>query len=162
MKKQGSIVRWDAAPAARQRRNTAREAGARRKERPATAPAPSPVAPVLLLTLAWAALIAWGVWAGRLPWLTLVAAPLLNLVTFYVYWTDKHAARNGRWRTREDTLHLLGLLGGWPGAWWAHRVLRHKSRKAAFQATYWATVLLHGAALLGWLFWLQPRGSLLS
>ncbi|WP_249931320.1 DUF1294 domain-containing protein [Ramlibacter sp. 2FC] len=147
MKRQGRTVRREAARSQAQLRKP-----------PPAAPA-VPAAPVLSLTLAWALLIAWGVWAGRLPLLTLAAAPLLNLATFYVYWTDKHAARNGRWRTREDTLHLLGLLGGWPGAWWAHQILRHKSRKAAFRQAYWATVLLHGAALLGWLFWLQPRWS---
>jgi uncharacterized membrane protein YsdA (DUF1294 family) len=87
---------------------------------------------------------------------TLFAAPLLNGVTFFIYWTDKHAAQHGRWRTKEDTLHLLALLGGWPGAWAAHQVLRHKSRKVAFRAMYWATVVLHCAALGGWLFWLRP------
>ena len=51
---------------------------------------------------------------------------------------------------------LLALLGGWPGAWAAHQVLRHKSRKVAFRAMYWATVVLHCAALGGWLFWLRP------
>lgn len=113
-------------------------------------------APVLLLMLAWAALLGWGVWADRLPVWTLFAAPLLNGVTFFIYWTDKHAAQHGRWRTKEDTLHLLALLGGWPGAWAAHQVLRHKSRKVTFRAMYWATVVLHCAALGGWLFWLRP------
>ena len=142
----------------KQGRTARREAG-RTQAQLRKPQAAAPAGPVLLLTLAWAGLIAWGVWAGRLPWFALAAAPLLNLATFYVYWSDKHAAQNGRWRTREETLHGLGLLGGWPGAWWAHQILRHKSRKAAFRRTYWATVLLHGAALVGWLFWLQPRWS---
>ena len=111
----------------------------------------------MMLMAGWAMLVLWGIWAGRLPILTLAAMPILNLLTFFVYWNDKHAARTGRWRTKEDTLHLLGLLGGWPGAWFAHQILRHKSSKAEFRATYWATVLIHCAALTGWLFWLQSK-----
>lgn len=136
------------------RQNAARRttpARPRTTREPAAAPARA--GPMLLLVLVWAALIAWGVWAGRLPLLALAAAPILNLLTFYVYWSDKHAAQQGRWRTSESSLHLLGLLGGWPGAWAAQQILRHKSRKLAFRQTYWGTVFLHCAALLGWLFW---------
>ncbi len=111
----------------------------------------------LLLMPSWAALVLWGIWAARLPIPTLAAIPILNLLTFWVYWNDKHAAQTGRWRTKEDTLHLLALLGGWPGAWFAHQILRHKSRKAEFRTTYWATVLIHCAALTGWLFWLPSE-----
>jgi uncharacterized membrane protein YsdA (DUF1294 family)/cold shock CspA family protein len=117
--------------------------------------APTPAALVLALALisVWAAGIAWGVWTGRLPRLVLFAAPLLNLATFYAYWIDKFAAQTRRWRTREDTLHLLSLLGGWPGAWAAHQVLRHKSRKTRFRITYWVTVVLNGLGLALWLVW---------
>ena len=43
--------------------------------------------------LAWAALIRWGAWAGRLPMMTPLIAPLQNLVTFFSYWLDKYAAQ---------------------------------------------------------------------
>ncbi len=45
-------------------------------------------------------------------------------VAFAAYWLDKFAARTGRWRTAERTLHLFGLVGGWPGALVAQRVFR--------------------------------------
>lgn len=115
--------------------------------------APSrPASPALLLMLGWAVLLGWESRAGRLPAMALPIALLLNLVTFFMYWVDKHAAQTGRWRTSERTLHLLGLLGGWPGAWWAQALLRHKSSKASFLAAYWATVALHCLVLAGFLF----------
>jgi len=122
----------------------------------------TPAGPALLLMLAWTVLIGWGIWAGRLPMLTLAIALLLNLITFFVYWTDKYAAQKGQWRTTENTLHLLGLLGGWPGAWFAQHILRHKSSKESFRTAYWATVVLHCMALAGWLFWRPLQNSLLN
>ncbi len=129
----------------------------RRQHANPTAPAQAPSSLLLLVMLAWAALVLWGWWAARLPWHVLVALPVLNLLTFYLYWSDKYAAQRGHWRTSESTLHVASLLGGWPGAWFAQRALRHKSRKQAFRATYWGTVLLHMAVLVGWLFWLFAR-----
>lgn len=86
-----------------------------------------------------------------LPWLY----GLVSLVTVLVYVRDKHAARHGGWRTPESSLHLLALLGGWPGALWAQQLLRHKTSKAPFRRLFVVTVLLNVAAL-GWL--LLPPG----
>lgn len=74
---------------------------------------------------------------------------LMSLLSYAVYAADKQAARQGRRRVPERTLHLLALLGGWPGALLAQQRLRHKSRKAAFRAVFWLTVLLNGALLWG-------------
>jgi uncharacterized membrane protein YsdA (DUF1294 family) len=74
----------------------------------------------------------------------------LSLITFFAYALDKSAARKGAWRTKESTLHLLSLLGGWPGALVAQHKLRHKSRKEEFRVVFWATVILNCGALL-WL-----------
>jgi uncharacterized membrane protein YsdA (DUF1294 family) len=71
-------------------------------------------------------------------------------ITFLVYAIDKAAARHDRWRTRESTLHLLGLIGGWPGAVAAQRLLRHQSAKASLQMAFWATVVVNIVAV-GWL-----------
>ena len=100
--------------------------------------------------LAWVGLLAAGLALDRLSWLVLPAALLLNLLTFYAYWQDKFAASKGQWRTAEDTLHLLGLLGGWPGAWFAHQILRHKSAKQAFRNVYWITAVSNVLALAAW------------
>ncbi|OHX15587.1 hypothetical protein BI343_16525 [Chromobacterium amazonense] len=74
-----------------------------------------------------------------------------SLLTFIVYWRDKRAARTGAWRTPEATLLLLGLAGGWPGAWLARHGLRHKTRKQPFRALFWLSVLANLA--LSWWLW---------
>ncbi|WP_394787469.1 DUF1294 domain-containing protein [Rhodoferax sp.] len=130
---------------------------ARRRSSHPDGDAVAPPAVALLLMLAWAGLLCWAVWSRRLPFWALEAALALNLLTFWVYWRDKRAAQHGQWRTPEKTLHLLGLWGGWPAAAWAQALLRHKSRKAEFRLVYWLSVAIHCTALLGWLFWLQPR-----
>lgn len=106
--------------------------------------------PAFALMLVWAGVLVAGVVLGHLSWLLLPAALVLNLVTFYVYWQDKFAATQGAWRTNEDTLHLFGLIGGWPGAWFAHQILRHKSAKQAFRQKYWRTAVLNVVALGAW------------
>ncbi len=89
------------------------------------------------------ALLAWGIRQARFPPILLAAWLVLNLATFWAYWHDKHSARQQAWRTAENTLHLLSLAGGWPAAWWAQQLLRHKSRKPSFRKTYAATVVAH-------------------
>ncbi|MBU1980413.1 MAG: DUF1294 domain-containing protein, partial [Gammaproteobacteria bacterium] len=63
----------------------------------------------------------------------------------------KGAARNDQWRTPESTLHLFALVGGWPGALAAQRLLRHKSKKQPFQMMFWTTVVLN-CSTLAWLY----------
>lgn len=110
----------------------------------------SPTWPAHLLMLIWAGLLIGGVVLARLSGWLLPAALVLNLFTFYAYWQDKHAATQGQWRTAEQTLHMLGLVGGWPGAWFAHQILRHKSAKQAFRSVYWTTAFIDVAALALW------------
>lgn len=84
------------------------------------------------------------------------AYALMSVASFGAYAMDKSAARVRGRRTPESTLLLLGLLGGWPGALLAQRLLRHKTAKASFQASFWITVALNvGAA--GWLAWCLGR-----
>ncbi len=101
-------------------------------------------------------LVAASVAVGRLPPEILLLYLGASLVTYFMYFWDKSAARTGAWRTQESTLHLLSLLGGWPGALIAQQTLRHKSRKASFRAVFWLTVLVN-CGLFIWLF--TPSGS---
>lgn len=95
---------------------------------------------------------------ARAPRWLFVAYLLLSLLTFLAYAADKAAARNGKWRTPESSLHVLALLGGWPGALLAQQFFRHKSVKTAFRGVFWATVLINVAGLL----LLAPAGRALS
>jgi uncharacterized membrane protein YsdA (DUF1294 family) len=83
---------------------------------------------------------------------------VMSVVAYAAYARDKSAARAGRRRTPEKTLHLMALLGGWPGALLAQRRLRHKSSKTAFLAPFWLTVVLN----LGALAWLLGAGAIAS
>ncbi len=66
-----------------------------------------------------------------------------SLLTFVAYAADKAAAVRSAQRTPENVLHLLSLVGGWPGALIAQQVLRHKSSKAEFRALFWVTVVVN-------------------
>jgi uncharacterized membrane protein YsdA (DUF1294 family)/cold shock CspA family protein len=75
-------------------------------------------------------------------WLPLVYLGV-SLAMFAVYAWDKSAAQRGEWRTPEQSLHLLAIFGGWPGALIAQQTPRHKSSKREFRAVFWATVWLN-------------------
>ena len=75
-----------------------------------------------------------------------------SVITFVMYAIDKQAAKNNSQRTPENTLHLLSFIGGWPGAIFAQKILRHKSKKEAFQTTFWVTVILNFLAVVWLLF----------
>jgi uncharacterized membrane protein YsdA (DUF1294 family) len=64
----------------------------------------------------------------------------ISITAFIAYALDKSAARDGRWRIAENTLHLLALLGGWPVRCWRNTACA-KSSKPAFLIIPWATVL---------------------
>ena len=75
---------------------------------------------------------------------------VMSVVTVVAYGVDKHAAERGRRRIRENTLHVLALLGGWPGALLAMPLFRHKRRKKSFGTIVWLIALAHAA---GWVWW---------
>ncbi len=106
----------------------------------------------LYLILGFFAWLCWWSLVDRLPLLVPMSVVLLSFVSYMAYAQDKRAAQRGQWRIAESTLHLLALLGGWPGALLAQQRLRHKSVKLEFRAMFSLTVMVH-LALVCWLVW---------
>jgi uncharacterized membrane protein YsdA (DUF1294 family) len=82
----------------------------------------------------------------------------MSALAFALFWLDKRRAAGGQWRIPERTLHVVECLGGWPGAWVAQRVFRHKWRKTRYMVVFWAIV---GAHLLAWAWWSGAVGWLI-
>ncbi|MCJ8271684.1 MAG: DUF1294 domain-containing protein [Psychrosphaera sp.] len=104
----------------------------------------------IVFTLIFCGVLVASIFTDKLPLIFSGLYIVMSLVTFIAYAIDKSAAQNGRWRTQESTLHLFSVIGGWPGAFFAQNMLRHKSSKKAFKHVYKATVLLNLSALV-WL-----------
>ena len=81
----------------------------------------------------------------------LLVTCVVSLLTFSAYgWDKRQSVKQGR-RVPEARLHLLSLLGGWPGALVAQYYFRHKNRKAAFQIVFWLIGSAQAALLIAWL-----------
>ena len=122
---------------------------------PTPVAAGKPSAFPLLLATAFVVLLTLAVLADRLPLIVLLVYAGMSFATFIAYGFDKAAAQAGDRRTPESTLQTMALLGGWPGAVLAQRLLRHKSRKASFQQAFWAAVVINSIAVA----WLASRGG---
>lgn len=83
---------------------------------------------------------------GAIPVVMAVVYFAASGLAWLMYWVDKAAARRDARRTPENTLHLVGLCGGWPGALIAQQQFRHKTVKQPFQSVFWVTVALNLAA----------------
>lgn len=127
-----------------------RAQGVELAEGPDLALGTGPAERALLVMLAFPAGLAMLVASGRLPATIAWLYATNSLITFWLYFKDKRAARRGAQRTPEKTLHLWAFLGGWPGALCAQQLLRHKSVKKEFRRVFWISVALN-LAVLGYL-----------
>lgn len=80
--------------------------------------------------------------------LTLILAGyvVMSVVTFTAYGLDKRAAIRGTWRMREKDLHVLALLGGFPGALIGQHIFKHKRNKRSFMFALGLIILMHVVA----------------
>jgi uncharacterized membrane protein YsdA (DUF1294 family) len=74
----------------------------------------------------------------------------MSILAFLTFAWDKAAARRGGRRVPEATLHVLSLLGGWPGAFLAMLLLRHKVNKPGFLFILGVIVMAHAIAWWRW------------
>lgn len=80
----------------------------------------------------------------------------INLLSFCLYGYDKRAAQKGIWRVKENTLHGISVLGGWPVAIMAQKYFRHKTQKQSFRMRFYFSCLINIAIT----FWLSQQFSL--
>lgn len=57
---------------------------------------------------------------------------IINAITVAAFAIDKRRSSTGAWRIPEARLLWFAALGGSPGAFWARRRFRHKTRKQPF------------------------------
>lgn len=84
-----------------------------------------------------------------MTWLAMLLAAatvVFSPIAFVAVGLDKRRATLRRWRLRENTLHMLELLGGWPGSLVGRRVFRHKTRDTRYRIKAGLIVALHVAA----------------
>lgn len=117
------------------------------KSRDLSRPLPSALSWIVLVAFVGAIAVAYFVVPVPL-WIVGVYA-VMSVIAFVAYGIDKSAARKNGWRISEDTLLVLGLLGGWPGALVAQQLFRHKTRKRSFRRAFWGTVVVNVLALSG-------------
>ncbi|HET9664971.1 MAG TPA: DUF1294 domain-containing protein [Burkholderiales bacterium] len=91
---------------------------------------------------------------GIVPSVIAIGYLAVSSLSYSIYSADKVAAGRGMQRTPESTLHLVDLLGGWPGGLIAQQRLRHKTVKTSFQSAFWVTVLANMAGVT----WLVRSG----
>jgi uncharacterized membrane protein YsdA (DUF1294 family) len=88
----------------------------------------------------------------KIPWLILIYCSftiVCSLISFVAYGIDKRRARKNQFRISEKKLHLLSLLGGWPGSYLAQQLFRHKTQKVSFRFVFWVIVFFH-AGIIGY------------
>ncbi len=80
---------------------------------------------------------------------------IINIISFFIYRTDKKKAEQGAFRISENTLLLYAFLGGGIGALGAMFVFKHKIRKPLFVTVVPLFIILH---LVLWMFLLLLLG----
>jgi uncharacterized membrane protein YsdA (DUF1294 family) len=83
-----------------------------------------------------------------------LALVAINAWTILVWRHDKQCAVAGVRRRSERELLTLALIGGTPGAFFARRRFRHKTRKQPFSTWLWAIAFVQMGVAIG-LLW--PR-----
>ena len=57
---------------------------------------------------------------------------MINIIGFFMMWSDKRKAKKGKWRIPEQTLFIVTALGGGIGTIAGMYTFRHKTQKLKF------------------------------
>lgn len=120
---------------------------------------PLPAALSWITLLVFAGALAGAYFLFALAWWVPALYGAASIVAFAAYGIDKAAAKRQANRISEQTLLLLGLIGGWPGALVAQQLFRHKTRKRSFRRAFWGTVGVNILALAAYVYITAPAFS---
>lgn len=101
------------------------------------------------------------IWLINYPAIMVLFYILTSAITYSVYAFDKDAARQGHRGVSNSILHLLSLIGGWPGALFAQCMFNHKYQDKWFASMFWCSVMAN-FGLFVWTFTDTGNGYLLS
>lgn len=73
---------------------------------------------------------------------------VINLIGFYMMWSDKRKAKKGKWRIPEQTLFIVTAIGGGIGTIAGMYTFRHKTQKLKFTIGLPALVILEIVAII--------------
>ena len=112
---------------------------------------------ILLIAVSFIGVFALAYSLAILPLWPFVYISIISLTTLLTFVWDKRAARNNSWRISEARLHLLSLLGGWPGALLAQQWLRHKSAKGRFKVILWLAIISNITICAGLVYFAEQQ-----
>jgi uncharacterized membrane protein YsdA (DUF1294 family)/cold shock CspA family protein len=116
-------------------------AGERRPQ--PTAPASEHADAFLIFACVFLLFVCGAVFILKLPIVIIGLYTIGSIISYITFSSDKSAAQNGQWRISEGTLMFFALIGGWPGALIAQRLLHHKTQKRSFQIGFWIIVIIN-------------------
>lgn len=67
---------------------------------------------------------------------------MINIIGFFMMWSDKRKAKKGKWRIPEQTLFIVTAIGGGIGTIAGMYTFRHKTQKLKFTIGLPALVIL--------------------
>ena len=73
---------------------------------------------------------------------------MINIIGFFMMWSDKRKAKKGKWRIPEQTLFIVTALGGGIGTIAGMYTFRHKTKKMKFIIGLPALVILEIVAII--------------
>lgn len=81
-----------------------------------------------------------------LVYIAIIVYALLNLISMFMFFSDKRKAVKGKWRTTENALLLSAFLGPF-GATLGMHLAHHKTNKPKFKLVY-LFLILHIAIIV--------------
>ena len=79
-------------------------------------------------------------------YIAIIVYALLNLISMFMFFSDKRKAVKGKWRTTENALLLSAFLGPF-GATLGMHLAHHKTNKPKFKLVY-LFLILHIAVIV--------------